>query len=52
MTKKYLTPADFANLTEESQLRSLYLDGVFVGKRKVRNLYVILFQLHSFYVEV
>jgi hypothetical protein len=52
MTKKYLLPADFANLPEEYQLQSIHLDGVFVGKRKVGNLHVILFQLHSFYVEI
>lgn len=52
MTKKLLGLGDFLQLTELEQFDILRKDGVHVGKRKVANQTVILFQLYGFYVEV
>lgn len=52
MTKKALALSEFINLTEQQQFHVLHLHGVYVGKRKVGNQSVVLFQLHGFYVEV
>lgn len=52
MTKKIPGLRDFLALTEGEQFNLLQQDGVHVGKRKVGDQTVILFQLYGFYVEV
>ncbi len=52
MTKKAIGLLEFDELLEEHQYDILHLDGVFIGKRKIANQTVVLFQLYSFYVEV
>ncbi len=52
MTKKAIGISEFIKLDEEIQLQMLHQEGVHVGKRKVENMLVILFQLYGFYVEV
>lgn len=52
MTKKALGLIEFNELALRLQLEILHRDGVHVGKRKIRNQLIILFQLYSFYVEV
>jgi hypothetical protein len=52
MTKKALSLTEFTDLPQEIQFQVLHKHGVYVGKRKVDNKTVVLFQLHGFYVEV
>jgi len=52
MTKKAIGLKEYKELSEEQQLDILHRDGVYVGKRKVEKLTVVLFQLYGFYVEV
>lgn len=52
MTKKALSLTEFADLTTDLQLDVLHKHGVYVGKRKLQDLTLVLFQLHGFYVEV
>lgn len=52
MTKKALSLTEFIDLPQEIQFQVLHKHGVYVGKRKVDNKTVVLFQLHGFYVEV
>jgi hypothetical protein len=52
MTKKGLTFKEFVVLARSEQLNILQRDGAHVGKRVDGANIVILFQLHSFYVEV
>lgn len=52
MTKKALHLEEFNGLARDQQLNILHMNGVFVGKRKVDNKTVVLFQLYGFYVEV
>lgn len=52
MTEKILGLKEFEELTQERQFDLLYRDGVYIGKRKLENQTVVLFQLYSFYVEV
>lgn len=52
MTKKALSLADFKNLPQALQFEILHKHGVYVGKRKLNDQTIVLFQLHSFYVEV
>lgn len=52
MTKKALSLADFRNLPQALQFQILHKHGVYVGKRKLNNQTIVLFQLHGFYVEV
>ena len=52
MTKKALSLVEFENLLQELQFKILHKHGVYVGKRKVAEQTVVLFQLHGFYVEV
>jgi len=52
MTKKALSLKEFMDLPKELQFEVLHKHGVYVGKRKVNNQAVVLFQLHGFYVEV
>lgn len=52
MTKKAIGSKEFKELTEERQLDILQQDGVYVGKRKLGEQTVVLYQLSGFYVEV
>lgn len=52
MTKKVLTLAEFRELPGEHQFDVLHKYAVYVGKSKINNRKVVLFQLHGFYVEV
>ncbi len=52
MTKKELSISEFAGLHENMQFEALYRHGVFIGKRKLQNRAVILYQLNGFYVEL
>ena len=52
MTKKALSLTEFIELPQELQFKLLHKHGVYVGKRKIGNQTVVLFQLHGFYVEV
>lgn len=52
MTKKAIGSAEFKELSQEMQFDMLHTNGVYVGKRKVENQTVVLFQLSGFYVEV
>ena len=52
MTKKALGLAEFKEMAFDLQFEILHRDGVHIGKRKVDDMIVILFQLYTFYVEV
>ena len=52
MTKKAIGLAEYNELTQEQQLDILHRDGAYVGKRKIGQQTVVLFQLYGFYVEV
>ncbi len=52
MTKKLIGLLEFKELSLNHQLDLLQKDGVYVGKRKLNQLHIILFQLNGFYVEV
>jgi hypothetical protein len=52
MTERILGLKEFEEMSRLAQLDLLYRDGVYVGKRKVENQAVVLFQLYTFYVEV
>jgi hypothetical protein len=43
---------DFSLLAMEDQLDLLYKEGVFVGKIRKNNLFKVLYQYNSFYVEI
>lgn len=43
---------DFQMLPREFQINILYQDGVYVGKRRLAKTIILLFQVHSFYVEL
>ena len=45
MTEKILGLKEFEELTQERQFDLLYRDGVYIGKRKLENQTVVLFQL-------
>lgn len=47
-----MTLFEFQLLSEGEQIATLYRQGVYIGKRKVENMTVLLYQLESFYVEV
>lgn len=52
MTKKALVLEDFKSLAAAQQFDLLQNEGVYIGKRKLGEQTLVLFQLHSFYVEV
>ena len=43
---------DFSKLRSSEQLDIVRNDGVYIGKRVFKNRKVILYQVHSFYVEL
>ena len=52
MTKKIIGFKEFNELSKKEQLEILRRDGAHVGKRRLNGQTILLFQLHSFYVEV
>jgi hypothetical protein len=42
----------FKTISEEKQHRNILLYGTCIADRKLGNMHALLFQLHSFYVEV
>ena len=52
MTKKAIGATEFNVLSKEQQMRMLYNNGVYIGKRLVNQQKLVLFQLYGFYVEV
>ena len=52
MTKKAIGLDEYKELTQDQQLDLLHRDGDYVGKRKLNNQTVVLFQLYGYYVEV
>ncbi|RYY64595.1 MAG: hypothetical protein EOO12_09255 [Chitinophagaceae bacterium] len=52
MTKKAIGAGEFSELSAEQQLRLLHREGVYIGKRKLEERMIVLFQLYGFYVEV
>jgi hypothetical protein len=47
-----MTMYEFKVLSDEERMDVLYADGVYIGKRKENNLTLVLYQLHTFYVEI
>ena len=47
-----MTQIDFRLMPQAEQLDLLYTTGVFIGKRKLGHISVLLYQLEDFYVEV
>lgn len=47
-----MTLFDFQLLSKNEQVDLLYKEGVYIGKRKINNSCVLLYQLESFYIEV
>ena len=47
-----MTLFEFQLLSEGEQVAALYQQGVYIGKRKVESMTVLLYQLESFYAEV
>jgi hypothetical protein len=43
---------DFSLLAMEEQLDLLYKEGVFIGKLRKNNVFTVLYQYQSFYVEI
>ena len=43
---------EFELLSEQEQVEVLYKKGVFLGKRKVSEFSVVLYQVDAFYVEI
>lgn len=43
---------EFIALHEDEQLDLLYLQGSFIGKRRLGSLYVLLYQLDEFYIKI
>jgi len=43
---------EFSTLPDAIQMDKLYEDGVYIGKRNLDRQTVLLFQYHSFYVEI
>lgn len=47
-----MTMYEFRILTDQEQLDIVYGKGVYIGKRKARDLVSVLYQVDSFYVEL
>lgn len=43
---------EFQRLSEGEQIAALYQHGVYIGKRKIESMTVLIYQLDSYYVEV
>lgn len=47
-----MTMYEFRILSEQEQLDIIYSMGVYIGKRKAKELVSVLYQVESFYVEL
>ncbi|HYO21547.1 MAG TPA: hypothetical protein VER36_04010 [Flavisolibacter sp.] len=47
-----MTLQGFLELPQDQQARLLYEQGVYIGKRKLCNTSIVLYQLEGFYAEV
>ena len=47
-----MTMYEFRILSDQEQLDIIHSKGVYIGKRKVRGLVSVLYQVESFYVEL
>lgn len=47
-----MTLYEFKILCDEERVDVLHKDGVYIGKRLDNSLVVVLYQLHTFYVEI
>jgi hypothetical protein len=47
-----MTMYEFRILGDQEQLNIIHEKGVYIGKRKVRDLVSVLYQVESFYVEL
>jgi len=47
-----MTLYDFGILDERARINLVYLEGVYLGKRKEDEATLVLYQLHGFYVEI
>ena len=47
-----MTLFDFQLLSEGDQITVLYNEGVYIGKRKKKEMTALLYQVDSFYVEI
>lgn len=47
-----MTLRKFLLLTQNDQVKLLYLNGVYIGKRKLGKTTIVLYQLEGFYAEV
>lgn len=47
-----MTISDFSLLRLTEQLAILYVDGIYLAKRRSGKMTVLLFQLHNVYVEI
>ena len=48
----FMTLYDFGILDERARVNLVYLEGVYLGKRKEEDATLVLYQLHGFYVEI
>lgn len=47
-----MTMYEFKVLSDEERMEVLYNEGVYIGKKLENGLAVLLYQLHTFYVEI
>lgn len=47
-----MTLYEFGILEERARVNLVYLEGVYLGKRKEEDITMVLYQLHGFYVEI
>ncbi len=47
-----MTLYNFRHLSYNDQVDLLHKDGVYIGKRKEERNFIVLYQLHGFYVEI
>ena len=43
---------DFEDLPEEQKLNNIRKDGAYIGKRKIEEFVIVLYQLNNFYIEI
>ena len=47
-----MTLYEFRMLSDSEQIDLLYMEGVYIGKRKQDNSIIVLYQLDGFYIEI
>ena len=47
-----MTFTDFCKLPDSQKIDFVYKDGVYIGKQKINNKAIVLYQLQHFYVEI